>query len=99
MPRALCCQFCRTELDPAQEFTFLVESLTVDNPAMLATIRKLPHTNGRPLRVCRGCETRVACRAAATSPRRGAPALLTAVAAVGVWALTAKLSQWLTDGV
>ena len=99
MPRALCCQFCRSALDPAQEFTFLVESQTVGNPTMLAAIRRLPHANGRPLRVCRDCETRVACRGAVTSTRRGAPMLLTAVAAVGVWALTAKLSQWLTHGV
>lgn len=58
------CQFCAAPLDPAQEFRFLVESQTLANPGMLARIRRLPATaDGRPLRVCGGCQAAVEARA------------------------------------
>jgi hypothetical protein len=105
MSRALCCQFCRVALDPAQEFAYHVEAQTVGNPTMLAAIRRLPYANGRPLRVCRECqfgieqqryEVRDVNYARRATVRSG-QALLTVVAAVGVMAITAKLSRWLTD--
>jgi hypothetical protein len=42
-----------------QEFRFLVESETLDNPVHLARIRQLPAANGRPVPVCKACQTLV----------------------------------------
>ncbi|HEX4609205.1 MAG TPA: hypothetical protein VH092_13465 [Urbifossiella sp.] len=50
------CQFCATPLEPVQEFRYLVETATADDPVHLARIRGLPHAGGRPLRVCKGCQ-------------------------------------------
>lgn len=51
------CQFCAAPLEPVQEFRYLVERATAaDDPAHLSRIRELPHANGRPLRVCKGCQ-------------------------------------------
>lgn len=51
------CQFCAGKLEPAQEFRFLVETETLDNPVHLDRIRHLPATaDGRPLRVCKACQ-------------------------------------------
>jgi hypothetical protein len=51
------CQFCSGTLDPAQEFRFLVETDTLDDPTHLNRIRSLPATgDGRPLRVCKACQ-------------------------------------------
>jgi hypothetical protein len=47
-------------LEPAQEFRFLVETETLDNPTHLNRIRRLPATtDGRPLRVCSSCQSRI----------------------------------------
>lgn len=52
------CQFCSQKLEPVQEFRFLVETETLDNPTHLNRIRQLPATvNGKPLRVCHSCQT------------------------------------------
>jgi hypothetical protein len=59
------CVRCSAELEPAQEFRFLVESDNLDNPDYLASIRRLPAINGRPLPVCLECQPIVA----AISPR------------------------------
>jgi hypothetical protein len=51
------CQFCTAPLEPVQEFRFLVETATAtEDPAYLPAIRALPHADGRPLRVCKGCQ-------------------------------------------
>ena len=50
------CQFCAAPLEPVQEFRYLVETATTDEPVHLARIRALPSNNGRPLRVCKGCQ-------------------------------------------
>ena len=49
------CHFCGDRLELVQQFAYLVETQTVDNPAMLAAIRRLPHDHGRPLASCRAC--------------------------------------------
>lgn len=55
---ACLCQFCAGKLEPAQEFRFLVETDTLDNPTHLDRIRHLPATSeGKPLRVCQSCQT------------------------------------------
>ena len=55
------CQFCAAPLEPVQEFRFLVETATAaDDPAHLVRIRAMPHTRGRPLRVCKGCHGEIA---------------------------------------
>ena len=103
MRQSINCQSCRAELDVAQQFAFLVEAQTVDAPVMLSAIRRLPHAAGRPLRVCRGCQAGIERARSAVvhgaHPRRPAPkgrqALLTAVAVVGLCAVTAKLGRWL----
>lgn len=57
------CQFCAGKLEPAQEFRFLVETDTLDDPAHLARIRRLPATPaGKPLRVCGTCQTALEAR-------------------------------------
>jgi hypothetical protein len=50
------CQFCHDKLEPAQELRFLVEVQNLDDPATLDRIRQLPAVNGKPLRVCKGCQ-------------------------------------------
>ncbi|MBY0514307.1 MAG: hypothetical protein K2P78_10395 [Gemmataceae bacterium] len=61
MSAAACpCQFCAAPLEPAQQLRFLVESATLDDPTHLSRIRRLPATaDGRPLRVCSGCQSRI----------------------------------------
>ena len=55
------CQFCAGTLEPAQEFRFLVESETLDDPVHLNRIRQLPATaGGKPLRVCKSCQAAMA---------------------------------------
>jgi hypothetical protein len=52
------CQFCAGKLEPAQELRFLVETETLNDPVHLNRIRMLPAAaNGKPLRVCKGCQT------------------------------------------
>ncbi len=50
------CQFCTAPLEPVQEFRYLVESATLDEPVHLDRIRALPSAGGRPLRVCKDCQ-------------------------------------------
>jgi hypothetical protein len=54
------CRFCAGPLEPVQEFRFLVETATLDEPAHLSRIRALPSAAGRPLAVCKGCQGRIA---------------------------------------
>ncbi|HVL11204.1 MAG TPA: hypothetical protein VM529_01475 [Gemmata sp.] len=51
------CVCCRRSLEPAQELRFLVETATLDDPAYLAGIRRLPANRaGRPVPVCSACQ-------------------------------------------
>ena len=54
------CQFCSARLEPVQEFRFLVETPVADAPPVLPCLRRLPAVDGRPLRVCKGCDARIA---------------------------------------
>ena len=54
------CQFCSANLEPVQELRFLVETETLDDPVHLNRIRRLPvAANGRPLRVCKTCQSQM----------------------------------------
>lgn len=64
------CARCSAPLEPVQQFRFLVETATLDEPAHLARIRRLPAANGRPLPVCKACQ---AALAAPTRPSRAKP--------------------------
>lgn len=104
MHRTFRCQFCPCELDPAQQFTYLVEVQTVNDPIMMRAIRKLPHHNGRPLRVCKGCQTGIEERRfvvldANRIRHATVQAGLALAAAVGLWAVTARVGNWLGNGV
>lgn len=59
------CRMCDSKLEPAQQLRFLVESESLDEPAFLASIRRLPAVGGRPLPVCGACQ-----RTAAANPAR-----------------------------
>lgn len=50
------CRLCNRRLDPAQQLRFHFETEAQTSPAYLELIRELPHVNGMPLRVCRGCQ-------------------------------------------
>jgi hypothetical protein len=84
------CQLCRTPLDLAQTFRFLVETDAAADPKRSwACARELPSANGKPLRVCRRCQADVRAR-----PRRPMPLGLLAVGgvlSVG-WLLTTLLA-------
>ncbi len=54
------CQLCGNALEPVQQFRYLVEAANEHGPAVREGLRKLPTVNGRPLRVCKGCDRRVA---------------------------------------
>ena len=94
MPRPLTCQFCRAELDPAREFAYHVETLTPEGPVLPAALRRLPAVAGKPVRACRGCRVVPVRRSADAA----GSAILAAVAVAGLWAITAKLSTFLSDG-
>jgi hypothetical protein len=59
------CVRCLGPLEPAQQFRFLVETDTLDNPVHLARIRALPSANGKPLPVCKACQTAIEATAGA----------------------------------
>lgn len=81
------CQFCAAPLEPVQEFRYLVETATLDEPTHLARIRALPSDRGRPLRVCGGCQ-----RAMAAHPARFRAVLARREARAGLLAAVAALS-------
>ncbi len=60
------CACCDGPLEPAQQLRFLVETDNLDNPVHLARIRVLPSVNGKPIPVCKACQTRIE---AAPKPR------------------------------
>lgn len=103
MSAAMPCRFCRREMDLAQQFAYLVEVQTQSNPVMLAAIRRLPHCNGVPLRVCRTCQAgieqkRFVVRDVNAKYRRSGQLLVLAACVVGLGLATAQMSYWLTPG-
>ena len=74
------CACCDGQLEPAQQLRFLVETATLDNPVHLARIRVLPAVNGKPIPVCKACQTRIE----AAPPRPLAAGLLGALGALSV---------------
>ena len=73
------CACCTGPLEPAQQLRFLVETETLDDPAYLAGIRRLPARRGRPVPVCAGCLRRIE-----AAPPRPAPVRSGMLAAVGI---------------
>lgn len=59
MSKPCLCACCTCQIEPAQELRFLVESANLDNPVHLARIRQLPAVNGRPVPVCKACQSLV----------------------------------------
>jgi hypothetical protein len=84
VPKPRPCACCRTPLEPVQEFRFHVESESLDAPAFLAAIRRMPSANGRPLPVCAACQARLA----APRPVRAGVAAAVKILTVG-WVMTA----------
>jgi hypothetical protein len=102
MNRTMCCQFCRAEMDLAQQFRYLVETQTLHNSVMLAAIRSLPHVGGRPLRVCKSCQADIENRRVTIHDlnahtrqlaARGSQFLLLAAAFVGIGLLTVRFGR------
>ncbi|HUR55746.1 MAG TPA: hypothetical protein VMZ71_16535 [Gemmataceae bacterium] len=81
------CACCNAPLEPAQEFRFLVESETLDAPAYLAAIRRMPAANGRPVPVCEACQAKLA------APRlvRAGVAAAVKILSIG-WVMTTLLA-------
>jgi hypothetical protein len=103
MSAAMPCRFCRREMDLAQQFAYLVEVQTQTDPVMLAAIRRLPHCEGVPLRVCRDCQgaieqKRFVVRDVNAKYRRSGQLLMLAACMVGLGLVTAQMSQWITPG-
>lgn len=84
MPKPRPCACCAAPLEPVQELRYLVESETLDQPAYLESIRRMPSAGGRPVAVCAACQERLA---------RPRPVRSGVVAAVGIlsvgWVMTA----------
>lgn len=97
------CRFCRREMDLAQQFAYLVEVQTQSNPVMMAAIRRLPHCDGVPLRVCRDCQAdieqrRYVVRDVNAKYRRSGQLLVLTACLVGLGLVTAQMSYWITPG-
>lgn len=90
-------------MDLAQQFAYLVEVQTVSNPVMMAAIRRLPHCDGTPLRVCKRCQSGIEQRRyvvrnvnpAHRLLHSGGPFLMIAAVAVGLGMLTSQFGNWL----
>lgn len=59
VPKPFRCVSCTHPLEPVQELRFLVESENLENPAYLASIRRLPTVKGRPIPVCKTCQAQI----------------------------------------
>ena len=99
MPRPLGCQFCRTALDPAQQFAFHVQTATAADSHPLTAGRRLPRAVGKPLRCCRECETLIVSGRCVVRDERPAAvrALVSAAVLVGTAAMTLTLGRWLAE--
>lgn len=86
------CACCNGPLEPAQQLRFLVETDTLDDPSYLSRIRVLPSLNGRPLPVCKSCQSRIEANPAALKLRKKAPlSLFGALGALSVGLLLGGL--------
>jgi hypothetical protein len=94
------CRFCGDELDLCQQFAYLVELQTVNNPVMLRAIRRLPHAGGVPLRCCKVCQSGIEQKrfvvrdlnaGTRRAARRGGHLLMLTAFAVGLGLLTASV--------
>lgn len=85
------CRCCGGPLEPAQQLRLLVETDTLDDPAYLARIRVLPAINGRPVPVCKACQTQLEAGTARPVARPAAPTLLRALGALSVGLLLSGL--------
>jgi hypothetical protein len=56
MYRPAPCRSCQQPVEPVQEFAYLVEMQTLDNPRLLQMIRRLPSHEGKPVRLCQSCQ-------------------------------------------
>ena len=74
------CVRCKADLEPVQQLAFLVETDTLDEPAYLSVIRRLPTFKGRPVPVCKACQERIN----TTSPQPRAPSRSGVLATVGI---------------
>jgi len=81
------CACCRAPLEPVQEFRFLVESESQNEPALLAAIRRMPSANGCPVPVCAACQARGPVR----RPVRAGVLAAVGVLSIG-WVMTALLA-------
>jgi len=88
------CACCDGALEPVQQLRFLVETDTLDNPVHLARIRTLPVVNGKPLPVCKACQTRIESEPKQTEkpkPKLRTSGLLGALGALSVGLLIGSL--------
>lgn len=85
------CWCCKGLLEPAQQLRFLVETDTLDEPAHLERIRTLPSIKGRPVPVCRACQTRLEAAPPAPAAKPNLPRLLGAVGALSVGLLLTNM--------
>jgi hypothetical protein len=85
------CACCDGQLEPAQQLRFLVETATLDNPVHLARIRVLPCVKGKPIPVCKACQTRIEAAPARRPARPLAAGMLGVFGALSVGLLLGGL--------
>jgi len=73
------CACCRGPLEPAQQLRFLVETDNLDNPSYLNRIRVLPTMHGKPLPVCKACQTEIEASPRPLAKPKAAPLALTSL--------------------
>ncbi|MCI0702032.1 MAG: hypothetical protein L0241_13195 [Planctomycetia bacterium] len=92
------CVCCNNPLEPAQQFRFLVETDNLGNPAFLARIRTLPTRNGKPVPVCKACQTRIESTPAKPARPQPTQALTSSLLGVfGALSLGLLLGSFLTS--
>jgi hypothetical protein len=74
---------CKGPLELAQQLRFLVETDNLDNPSFLKRIRELPSVNGRPVPVCKACQSEL--KTAPRPPARPKAAPLAVAGLLGVF--------------
>ena len=87
------CACCKGPLEPAQQLRFLVETDNLDNPGYLNRIRALPSMNGRPLPVCKACQTQLESGAVALRPRPKVAVPLSLIGALGALSVGVILAK------
>lgn len=90
------CACCDGPLEPAQQLRFLVETANLDNPAYLELIRVLPSANGKPVPVCKSCQSQLEDHLAARKARKRPAAPLSLFGALGALSLGVLLGGFFT---